>query len=358
MKALVGAGALIPLGLIAGFGFFDSPEREGLPELEKQIAELDQRTPGALGVYIKHLGDGRELNYGSDRQWYLASTIKVPVAIATLQDVDTGKLALDERLELQETDKVDGPGELVWQKAGAEISVDDLLEDMLQVSDSTATGVLIRRLGTDELNSRIKQDMTGGNIGKITSILDMRYGLYGELTPHAENLTNEQIVSIASEPLGDARVAAVAKVLDMQVDELDTRTLDEAYARYYATGDNAAELKAFGEILERTVRGDLLKPDSAGRLYRYMKLGQYDGYRLEAGLDREIPFAHKTGTQFERTCHVGVVDPMTPERAIVVAACVADTDEDEAADTLTEVGKLLNTMVAQSAPEPAGASAD
>lgn len=355
-RSLVGAGALIPLGLIAGFGFFDTSKTEAMPELEKKVAALDERTPGALGVYIRDLGEGRELNYGGERSWYLASTIKVPVAIAILQDVDAGKLSLNDTLTLEEGDKVDGPGDLAWKDAGTEVPVDDLLRDMLQVSDSTATGMLIRHLGADELNRRIGRDMTSGGFGEVTTILDVRRSLYRQFTPKADELDNAQILSLASTSLNEERTRAVARELGMQTDDFDVDSLEDAYARYYETGLNAAELDAYGEMLVRVVNGDLLKPDTAEQLFRYMKLGQYDAYRLEAGLDKAVPFAHKTGTQFERTCHVGIVDPLSKERAIVVAACVSGADEDDAAETLGEVGKLLNTLAAKSAPAQTSAS--
>ncbi|GGJ99550.1 serine hydrolase [Pseudomonas matsuisoli] len=353
MKRVITVSLLTALLFVAGFSFYsgDTKHSSAMPALEQQIADLDARTPGALGVYIKHLGDGRTVHHGDDRSWYLASTIKVPVAIATLQDVDRGRLTLEDTVSLEETDKVDGPGELVWQDAGTEHAVDELLKDMLQISDSTATGMLIRRLGEDELNRRVQRDIAGDGFGTITSILGVRYALYSEFTPRARQLDNEQIISIASVDLSDRRRDALADTLGLSADDFAIQTLEQAYENYYATGQNTAKLDAYGEMLEKLVRGELLEPATAERLYGYMKLDTYEGYRLEAGLDQKIPFAHKTGTQFERTCHVGIIDPLTPQNAIVVAACVAETDEDEAAETLTEVGKLINTLVAESQPE-------
>ena len=70
--------------------------------LQAQVARIDQETRGSLGVYVKELGSGEALEYGSDQFWYLGSTVKVPVAIATLQQVDAGRLKLTDAVTLTE----------------------------------------------------------------------------------------------------------------------------------------------------------------------------------------------------------------------------------------------------------------
>ena len=54
------------------------------------------------------------------------------------------------------------------------------------------------------------------------------------------------------------------------------------------------------------------------RPYRYERYN-----RLEAGLPEDVPFIQKTGTQLERACHVGVIEPQDERRAIVVVTCAA-----------------------------------
>src|SRR5688572_26764495 len=76
-------------------------------QLETRIAAIDDRTPGEMGVYMKRLGDGSELDHEAGRRWYLSSTVKIPVAIAVLQAAQEKRLSLDEELPLRETDFVD-----------------------------------------------------------------------------------------------------------------------------------------------------------------------------------------------------------------------------------------------------------
>lgn len=74
-----------------------------------------------------------------------------------------------------------------------------------------------------------------------------------------------------------------------------------------------------------------------------MKLGSYDNYRLEAGLPEDVPFIQKTGTQLERACHVGVIEPQDATRTIVVVACAEALDEGSEAGRLFEqVGQAIS----------------
>ena len=58
-------------------------------------------------------------------------------------------------------------------------------------------------------------------------------------------------------------------------------------------------------------------------------------------------FIHKTGTLYQRACHAGVISPEGGgARAIVVAACTADLDEQQAAGpVLTRVGRAISETV-------------
>ena len=72
-------------------------------ELAVVIAQIDREMPGNLGVYVAHLGDDAEVRHRSDRDWYLASTIKIPLGIVLLRQAEKGELSLAEELELADS---------------------------------------------------------------------------------------------------------------------------------------------------------------------------------------------------------------------------------------------------------------
>lgn len=349
MSRLIAFGALlVPLaGLTACTEQAEATWKDGL---EQELRRVDEASPGKLGVYIKHLGEDAELRYDAERFWYLGSAVKVPIALAVLQGVDDGEFRLDQRLTLEAEDKVDGSGDLVWQDNGVDYSLRDLLKEMLIESDNTAANMLIRLVGEDALNQRTRKSM-GGDFEAITSFTQVRRDVYGEVHPDAARLDNMQLVELASAPFSKPRYEALARVLNLQQDELKAASMEQAYERYYARQLNSSSLVAYGTMLEKLVRGGLLSAESRDLLYGFMKLDSYDNYRLEAGLPEDVPFIQKTGTQLERACHVGVIEPEDERRAIVVVACAEGLDEGKEAGSLFEqVGEAISKALLSEAP--------
>lgn len=348
MKLLLAGIALLGCAAVS-LWLWATPQRdEPFEALQQRLGELDEASPGQLGVYLLRPADGSELHYNADRPWYLASATKAAIAIAVLQDVDDGKLQIDQQVALEESDRVDGSGGLVWEDSGARYSISELIREMLQESDNTAADMLIRVAGEEQINSRIRA-AAGSGFGEVTTLLKVRRELYAQLHPDARQLENRQIVEIAAAPLGPQRVEAVANTLDLQTSQLEISDLDEAYRRYYDSGLNSATLVAYGQLLGKLASGDLLSAESTELLYDIMGLGSYDAYRLEAGLNKELPFIQKTGTQQHRACHVGVANPQD-ETALVIVACAADLDEnDEAGALFKQVGDAIQELVLSNA---------
>ncbi|RYF76938.1 MAG: serine hydrolase [Comamonadaceae bacterium] len=319
--------------------------------LRTQIERLDADTPGELGVYVKRLDNGEAYGHGADRRWYLGSTTKVLVAIAVLQQVDAGRLKLDAQVALQDSDRID-VGKLVWEKTGTRHRVDALIQRMLRDSDNTAANMLIRTLGGEgPLNDSAAAAIGKAHMGELTDFARVRRDVYAELHPDARKLTNPQLVQVAAAPIGPQRVTALQRVLNVPASALTLRDFDEAYARYYRHDNNSATLEGYGAMLEKLVRGELLKPASLQRLNDGMKLGIYTNYRLQAGLPRGVDFIHKTGTQHRRACHAGVIRPKDGgAQGIVVVACTADLDEQKAAGpVLQRVGQAVTQALLQPA---------
>lgn len=319
--------------------------------LRARLEKLDKETPGQLGVYVKRLDNGESLSYAADRPWYLSSSAKVPIAIAVLQQVDAGKLRTDQRLAVQDTDRIDGPGELVWARTGTAYTVDSLITRMLGVSDNTAANLLVRTIGEDTLNASASKHL-GKGFEKLTTLTQVRRDVYGELHPRAAQLPNQRLVEVASEPLGPRRVEAVRRAIGVPAGELKTRSIDEAYASYYRKGFNSATLEGYGSMLEQLVRGQLLSPDSTRRLFTAMKFGRRGDYRMEGGIPKSQPIIHKTGTQHRRACHMVVVNPQDGgARGIVITACTADLDEQrQAGPVLRGVGSAVSAVLLQPVP--------
>ena len=263
-----------------------------------------------------------------------------------LQQVDAGKIRLGDRVTLQDTDKIEA-GQLVWRKTGSSFTISELLNKMLGISDNTAANMLMRVVGEAQVNASARAAMGTEGFSKITTLAQVRYDVYAELHPDARKLSNAQLVQIASVPQGPQRVENVRNTLGISGSALNAKTMDEAYARYYKTGANAATLQAYGNMLEKLVTGKLLSPQSTQRLFTEMKINIFTNYRVQAGLPRSVRFIHKTGTQYRRACHSGVINPENGgKQAIIVAVCAADIDEQkDAGKVFEQVGRAITQNV-------------
>ena len=296
--------------------------------LDQAVSRIQADMPGELGVYVSRQGsDAGILDRGDGRAWYLSSTVKVPVAIAVLEAVDSGHMRLEDELELATSDFVDGAGDMLQHAPGTRFSLATLLQKSLRDSDSTATDMLIRHLGQDYLDARIAA-WTGGGFGPLTTILQVRYDAYGPLHPDVAELDNLQIVALRRAEAGEPRLQALAGALGVERGELRADSLQDAFEAYYATGANSATLPAFARLLERLAAGELLSPGSTALLLSHMRAISTGDRRIAAGLPPDSDFAQKTGTQLGRACNVGLLDPSRGrDGATVVVACAEGFDE-------------------------------
>ena len=99
--------------------------------------------PGKLAVYCKNLVTGEILDYNGDIPMMAASVIKIPVLIETFRQIQAGMLKKDQLYVLEEGDKLPSCGCLNRMHAGLNLTVQDLYNLMIILSDNTAANILI-----------------------------------------------------------------------------------------------------------------------------------------------------------------------------------------------------------------------
>ena len=125
---------------------------------------LEERT-GDYAIYYLRPDLEEEPFVQSSRQQQPASMIKLFVMAKAMAEVKAGRMSLDEPVALQKEDVVGGAGKLTIYDLGKPITVRQLIELMIQVSDNTATNALITKLGMGEINAYLAQE--GYNDTKI-----------------------------------------------------------------------------------------------------------------------------------------------------------------------------------------------
>lgn len=312
--------------------------------LEKEFNELEKLYPNQIGLFIKDLNTGEEYSLHGEENWYLASTVKVPIAIEVLRQVDEKKLSLDDKIEITKEDYVDGNGPLKSMKPGSQVSIRYLIEQMIIWSDNMASDMLLRVAGLDKVNSLI-QIVSPENFSAITTLKDVRRHIFGELHKKAFELSGQSFIQLKQIQNPIAKITKLASLLNLDKSQLNFQTIDKAYEAYYKKGLNSATPKSYSRILENLWEGKILSQASRDFLLQTMLKTQTGKKRIKAGLKQPLVFAHKTGTQFQRIADVGYVwDPNNIHRKpIIVVSFVRDIPEMKtSAKVLEKVARVIS----------------
>jgi len=123
-----------------------------LADLRAQVATMSQRAPGHVAMEIRDLQTGLGTAINSAASMPAASTIKIPVMVEVFRQLAAGNFDLNTHVTLLPSDRDCGSGSLCYADAGKQYSVLRLLRAMIEVSDNTASNMLIRLVGRPSVN--------------------------------------------------------------------------------------------------------------------------------------------------------------------------------------------------------------
>ena len=133
------------------------PRRE-LTALSQRWAQLAAAQKDLKATaFLLVLDDGRFAQLQPERPLPAASSIKTPILLAGLEDLDSGKLRWNEPLRLTKEVVGGGAGWMASRPIGSRFPFFEAATEMIRVSDNSATNLLIKRLGGKTvLNARFQ----------------------------------------------------------------------------------------------------------------------------------------------------------------------------------------------------------
>jgi beta-lactamase class A len=123
-----------------------------MQSLRADLHRLVIHFPASSAVEVMDLSTGYHIGYNAAAAMPAASTIKVPVMVEVFRQLEEGRFDLDRHVTLLASDKDYGSGDLCDEPVGSTFSVDALLTKMIDISDNTATNMLIRLVGLHSIN--------------------------------------------------------------------------------------------------------------------------------------------------------------------------------------------------------------
>lgn len=251
-----------------------------LTALKTGIQGITQQFTGITpGVFLVDLDTNNYVDWSGSASLAAASTIKVPVLIAFFQDVDAGKISLDEPLTMTKDTVAQGSGDMQYLPVGAKFSALETANKMITISDNTATNMLIKRLGgLQALNQRFQS--WGLSITKFNDILP---DLKGTNTTSAKELTS---------------------------------------------------------LMVRVSQGELVSLRSRDRLLDIMRR-TVNNSQIPQGLGEGATVAHKTGDIGTLIGDVGLVDMPSGKRYAIAILAKREFNDDRAYDLIQKVSRLV-----------------
>ncbi|WP_233258374.1 serine hydrolase [[Phormidium] sp. ETS-05] len=229
-----------------------------LTDLKTQLQTLATKRPELIpGLFVLDIDNNSYVDLNGSSSFAAASTIKLPILIAFFQDVDAGKIRLDEMLTMEAKQVAEGSGDMQYQPPGTKWTALDTATNMIIISDNTATNMIIDRLGGIEaLNDRFQS-----------------WGLTS---------------TVIRNPLPDLE------------------------------GTNTTSPKDLVQVMAMVNQGDLLSLRSRDRAFSIMRDTRNNSL-LPQGLGEGAVIAHKTGDIGSAIGDAGMVDMKSGKRYLVAA---------------------------------------
>lgn len=134
-----------------------TPTPKGTNSLKRELETYIKKDISLTGIFIKNFNSGEEISINGENIFQSASVIKIAILMTVMEKIQQKVLNLNTSLILKSTDKVGGAGNLIASSSGSNVTIKELLELMITISDNTATNILIDKIGMGEINNFIKK---------------------------------------------------------------------------------------------------------------------------------------------------------------------------------------------------------
>ena len=293
-------------------------------ETRNELTALSQRwkelaaTQADLKVsaFMLVLDDGRYAQLEPDTALPAASSIKTPILLVTLEELDAGRLRWNEPLTLTKTVVGGGAGWMASKPIGTRFPTHEVATEMIRVSDNTATNLLIERLGGKEaLNLRFNA------LGlSATTVNNWLPDLGGTNTTSARDLAHSIALVDTGEALSIRSRDLFRQVMGTSItNTLIPRGLMQGLGGQQGKPDQSLMIKGY-RVLNKT--GDI------GIAYADAGLIELpDGNRAVAAFLVKGPFNDPRSTEMIRKLTAAMAPVLKPKPAVSPAASQPSTNQ-------------------------------
>jgi beta-lactamase class A len=281
-----------------------------IERLKRQIETITRDVEGDVGVAVKHIETGEEICVNGDTYFPMASVFKVPVFVEVMAQIMEGRFTLEDEISIQKADQHLGSGYLSDLDApGITLSIKNLINLMMMISDNSATDILLAKVGAENVNNRLRSY----GLEKITVDRSCQH-----LIMDAIGMDYEAYKGL---PLDE-----VIKGFEKERQE-NPEAFQQASANFTKVIKDQSSPKAMNSLLEKIFKKEILDEESCDTIISVMLKCQTGARRLKGDLPRNVQVAHKTGTIGGTVNNAGII--FLPDNLGHVAITVFTKDMEE-----------------------------
>jgi beta-lactamase class A len=274
--------------------------------------------------HVRDLDGGDEVGRGSDTPVVLASVFKVPIALEIACQFESARLVPTERIRVPLKGRTAGGTGLSTLQDEVELSLRDLAQLMISVSDNAATDIMLARVGRDAVNERLR------GLGLTSTVIEGDCAfLLGRLDAQLD-LTEPERERLAR---GDEGVFA----------DIDPGRFERC-EDLHAESTNRSTPREMARLLE-LIWTDEAGPPAACAFVRRIMEQQVWPHRLRAGFPGSVRTSGKTGTLPFIRNEAGVVEHPDGRRYAAAVFTVAATPDLQNPDADRVIGTIARIAV-------------
>ncbi|HEX9060719.1 MAG TPA: serine hydrolase, partial [Clostridia bacterium] len=132
---------------------------------------------GKYGIHFISLTNNQEFGISENDGFVAASTVKVPINLYLYKKIASKEVDPNEKITYKECDYEEGTGSIQDEDYGSKYTIDELSRRSIEESDNVAINMLLRYLGSDEVNN-FKESVLKHPVDRDRNILspkDMSY---------------------------------------------------------------------------------------------------------------------------------------------------------------------------------------
>ena len=138
--------------------YLEKVEDEEVKNLIENIRSEYGLNTSNFGFFYYNVNTRKYYLYNEDKYFTAASTVKVPVAMYYYEKINNGEFTLESTLKYTSNNFEAGGGDVTNKyKAGSNIKLSVLLEELIVDSDNTANNILIGNIGFKAYRKEIKK---------------------------------------------------------------------------------------------------------------------------------------------------------------------------------------------------------